>query len=407
MIQPDALSFRFLSADKNRLNRSLEELKVDPYGIRIMVPKGIGYRVLLGPLSYPAANILKQEMLSLGGECALPRDIVAGKIHATFCILLATASQLSKLKEKLKRQPFGLSALGDELFKALENREKTGFSVALAGRRLELKGRCRVMAIVNLTPDSFSGDGLYRQRAAGPEAVVEHCLRLCAEGADIIDIGGESSRPGAAPVPLAEETARVIPVIRLLAKKTKTPISIDTRKPELARRALDSGAAIVNDITGLRKIQMASLCAGKKCGVVIMHMRGTPATMQERTDYPSLMGELLVYFRRALARCREVGIREESVILDPGIGFAKTGEQNLEIINNLGELSSLGRPLLVGVSRKSFIGKACGGIPPQERLAGSIAAGVLAQNNGAAILRVHDVKETVQALTIASRMTAA
>ena len=407
MIQRDALSIRFLSSEKDRLARSLAELAVDPYGIRIMAPKGASYCIRLGPISYPAANILKQEMLSLGGECALPRDIITGKVRSTFCILLATASQLLKLKEKLRAQPFGLEALGQGLFRALDNQEKKEYSVRLAGRSMSLKGRCRVMGIVNLTLDSFSGDGLFRSGRVEPEVIVEHCLGLCSQGADIIDIGGESSRPGAIPATAREELDRVIPVVRLLAKKTKTPISIDTYKPEVAARALSAGASIVNDITGLRTKTMAKLCGREKCGVVIMHMRGTPRTMQGHTGYPCLLDELSMFFSGALERCRQSGVREESVILDPGVGFAKTAEQNLEIIKNLSELRSLGRPLLVGVSRKSFIGKACGGIPPEERLAGSIAAGVLAARNGAAILRAHDVKETVQALTIASKIASA
>jgi dihydropteroate synthase len=236
-----------------------------------------------------------------------------------------------------------------------------------------------------------------------PDAIVEYGLRLVHEGADILDIGGESSRPGAKPVPLREELARTIPVIKRLAKQTKIPISIDTCKPAVAQQALDNGAQIVNDITGLRDPVMRKTVARARCGAVIMHMKGSPRTMQKKPEYECVIKEILGFLDRSIAAAQDDGIRPRSIIVDPGIGFGKTVEQNLEILKNLREFKVLGRPILVGASRKSFIGKILG-TQPEERANGSIAAAVLALANGARIIRVHDVKATAQAIRVSEKI---
>jgi len=253
-------------------------------------------------------------------------------------------------------------------------------------------GRTLVMGIVNATPDSFSDGGAYDPLA--------QALRLAEQGADILDIGGESTRPGAPAVSAAEERARTEPLIRALGGRLQNiPLSIDTTKSEVASAALDAGAEIVNDVSGLaRDPQMARSARG--AALCLMHMRGTPADMQARAVYADLHGEVVDELAKALQRARDAGFSGEQVALDPGLGFAKTGPQNLVLMRRLRELTQLGRPLLVGASRKSFIGAATGRSAP-ERLFGSLAAAAICATQGAAILRVHDVAATREALAVA------
>jgi dihydropteroate synthase len=259
------------------------------------------------------------------------------------------------------------------------------------------------MGVVNLTPDSFSGDGFFtygeRRTAYCLDKIIEYAEKLVCDGADIIDVGGESSRPGAKPVSVKEELSRTVPVIKALSKKIKVPVSIDTYKPEVARRAIDNGAAIVNDITGLRNPVMRKTVSAYKAGVVIMHMKGRPRTMQNRPVYKSLINEITEYLDKAVNLAVFDGIDREKIIVDPGIGFGKTLEHNLEILKRLKEFQILGRPILAGPSRKSFIGKILN-VGPKTRLPGTIASCVLAAKFGAHIVRVHDVKEVKQALKV-------
>ncbi|WP_127997569.1 dihydropteroate synthase [Piscinibacter defluvii] len=260
--------------------------------------------------------------------------------------------------------------------------------------RIDL-ARPRVMGIVNVTPDSFSDGG----RLGDAAAALRHCEQLLAEGADILDIGGESSRPGAAPVPLAEELARVLPVVQG-ALGFGVPLSVDTVKPEVMRRALELGADIVNDIGALLAPGALEAVAAFPCaGVCLMHMRGDPATMQQRPAYDDVVAEVADFLAGRLQVLRAAGVDDERIVLDPGIGFGKTVEHNLELLRRQPELLALGRPLLLGWSRKSTLG-AVTGRAVGERLAGSIAAALAAARQGAAILRVHDVAATVDALKV-------
>ncbi|MGE5047375.1 MAG: dihydropteroate synthase [Deltaproteobacteria bacterium] len=254
-----------------------------------------------------------------------------------------------------------------------------------------LPARTAVMGIVNATPDSFSDGGRYDPLA--------HALRLAEEGADILDVGGESTRPGAAPVDEREERDRTVPIIRELARRTRLPISIDTTKAAVAAAALDAGAEIVNDVSGLARDRELPRAA-KGASFCLMHMRGTPADMQARATYTDLHGEVLAELEEVLRRAREGGIPEERIALDPGIGFAKTGAQNLLLLRRLRELTQLGRPLLTGASRKAFIGVATGKAV-QDRLLGSVGAAVACALNGTALVRVHDVAATREALAVA------
>jgi dihydropteroate synthase len=256
----------------------------------------------------------------------------------------------------------------------------------------------RIMGIVNVTPDSFSDGGEF----LAADAAIAHGRALLSAGADIVDIGGESTRPGAAEVPADEEIARVLPVVEALSGDGAT-ISIDTSKAAVADAALGAGAAIVNDVTALADPEMAPLCAERGPGVVLMHMRGTPRTMQDDPVYGDVVTDVRDFLAERLRFALETGIAEDRIWLDPGIGFGKTVDHNLELIARLGEIADLGRPIVVGASRKAFIGRITGR-EVDDRLGGSIASNVLGLAHGADVLRVHDVAETIQAVRVAERI---
>jgi dihydropteroate synthase len=254
------------------------------------------------------------------------------------------------------------------------------------------------MGVVNVTPDSFSDGGLYFEA----QAAVEHGLALAAEGAAILDVGGESTRPGAAPVSEEEELRRVLPVVEGLAA-AGCRVSIDTTKLAVAGAALDAGATIVNDISAFRfEPGLADLVAERQARCCLMHMLGEPRTMQEDPRYEDVVSEVKAFLEARLAFAVAEGVPEEHVWLDPGIGFGKTVEHNLELVRRLGEIVAIGRPVVIGTSRKSFLGKLTEGRPEGERLPGTIATNVLALERGASIFRVHDVAPVLDALTVAA-----
>ena len=258
------------------------------------------------------------------------------------------------------------------------------------------EGRVLVMGILNVTPDSFSDGGKH----AAPQAAIEHGLRLVAEGADLIDVGGESTRPGSEPVPAEEEMRRTLPVVRELARAVRVPLSIDTTKAEVAKAAIDAGAEVVNDVAGLRRDPgIAAVAARSGVALCLMHSRGTPQDMQQRASYGDLLGEVHDELQQALRGGLEAGVAEDAIALDPGLGFAKAAGHNLLLLRRLRELTQLGRPLLVGASRKSFLGS-LSGKPVAERLIGSTAAAAVAALHGATLVRVHDVAATREALAV-------
>jgi len=259
--------------------------------------------------------------------------------------------------------------------------------------------RVRVMGIVNVTPDSFSDGG----RFLDTEAAVAHARRLIAEGADILDIGGESTRPGAAPVAEADEITRVVPVIEAIRRESRVRISIDTMKPAVARAAVAAGATMWNDVTALCwSPDSLAMAAALGCEVVLMHMRGDPRTMQAAPRYDDVVAEVSAFLAGRASAAIAVGVAREKIWLDPGIGFGKRTRHNLALLRNLGRIASLGYPVLVGVSRKSSLARIAGDASREDqRLGGSIAAALAAAQAGAAALRVHDVAETVQALAVA------
>lgn len=268
-----------------------------------------------------------------------------------------------------------------------------------------MKGRPPLlMGVVNVTPDSFSDGGAFLD----PGRAIERGLALSEEGAAILDVGGESTRPGADDVPEAEELARVLPVVKGLAAQTAAVISIDTRKPAVARAAFDAGAAIWNDVSALAfSPESLAVAAGLDCRIVLMHARGSPKTMQDDPRYGDVVGEVRAFLKARIDACEAAGVARARLIVDPGVGFGKTVDHNLDLINRLGEIASLGLPVLIGASRKTFIGAidrtAAGPPAPRQRLGGSIAAALAAAKAGAAILRVHDVAATRQALAVEDR----
>ncbi len=263
---------------------------------------------------------------------------------------------------------------------------------------LDFSNKTYIMGILNVTQDSFSDGGLYFDKSAA----IKKAIQMVEEGADIIDIGGESTRPGAEPVTVEEELRRTIPVIEVLAKEINVPISIDTYKAEVAKKALEAGASIVNDISGLRfDPEMAKVVSEYKVPVVIMHIKGRPKDMQQNPVYEALIPEIMDYLREGIRLAKESGVSEDKIIIDPGIGFGKTFNQNLEIINNLREFTLLEKPILIGLSRKAFIGKILGEAHPADRLEGTAAAVAISIMNGANIIRVHDIKEMVRVARVA------
>ena len=256
-------------------------------------------------------------------------------------------------------------------------------------RTITFARRPWVMGVVNVTPDSFSDGG----RFLDPGRAVAHALELAGQGADILDIGGESTRPGAAPVPADEELRRVLPVVTAVARQCPAVISVDTMKAAVARACLDAGAHVVNDVSGLtHDPDMAGVCAAGRAGVVVMHMQGTPRTMQQHPAYADVTAEVAAFLRSRLHALAEAGIPTDAVCVDPGIGFGKTTAHNLELLARLGEVAAIGRPVCLGVSRKRFVGELCGRTDAADRAAGSLAVGCFAVARGHAhILRVHDV----------------
>ncbi len=276
----------------------------------------------------------------------------------------------------------------------------SGFVITTRHGPIDMSRRTAVMGIVNVTPDSFSDGERYFDAARA----VAHGERMAHEGADLIDVGGESTRPGALPVSAEEEIARVIPVIRGLRRKISLPISIDTMKSQVARAALDEGADLINDISALGfDAAMASLAAAEKVPVVLMHMQGMPRTMQQSPSYGDVVEEVRTYLHSRMQFAVESGVETERIVIDPGIGFGKNLEHNLALLRGLSALAALGRPVLVGTSRKTFLGKLLDAAP-EERLEGSLAAAVAAVLAGANIVRVHDVKEAVRAVRIADAL---
>jgi dihydropteroate synthase len=379
----------------------LRRMEVDPYGIQAMLPKMFHLNIILDGLECRVANIIKQEMLSLGGDAAVARGTVACSVARTDVILMGTHKQMQRFAEKISAQPFGLGLISEKIRELLKSVFANSFLLRTSRRTIALGERTLIMGILNVTPDSFSDGG----RFVSPEKAVEEGVRMAEEGADILDIGGESTRPGSDPVSSEEELRRVIPVIRVLAKRTDIPLSIDTMKAAVAREALAEGAEIVNDISSMTFDEgMAKVVADARAAVVLMHMRGVPKSMQSGDlDYSSLRGEIIAYLKKGIERAGNHGIDSTQIMVDPGLGFGKTATDNMRIIKYLSDFKCIGRPIVVGGSRKAFIGLITGGAPA-ERREGTAAVITAAILHGAQIVRVHDVAMMRRVATMADAL---
>ncbi len=380
-------------------NEAIQQMKrvgVDPTGVKLMEGKTLHLNLKVEGIDPRKANLLKQEMFSLGGDVAVDGRGLDCSTKQTDALLMGTQKHFEKLILKLEQYP-DLHPLGQSIKETLKNISKTHYSIRCQKRILPLGKRTLLMGVLNVTPDSFSDGGLFFDK----EKAISHALRMVEGGADIIDIGGESTRPGSKPLEIEEELRRVIPVIESLAKEVDVPLSIDTYKSTVAQRAIEAGAEIINDISGLHfDPSLAKVAAKNDTPLILMHIRGTPETMQKGVHYDSLFSEILQYLKESIQRAESTGLDPRQIIIDPGIGFGKTAEDNLLIIKNLYEFRILGKPILLGTSRKSFIGKILN-TEVGDRLEGtlsSIAIGVL---NGAHIIRSHDVLQAKKAIAVA------
>ncbi|MBA4421560.1 MAG: dihydropteroate synthase [Syntrophus sp. (in: bacteria)] len=383
---------------------ALKAVEVDPYGIQVMLPKMVHLNILLEGVECKVANIIKQEMLSLGADAAVARDAVGCSISRTDVILMGTLKQIRRFIEKMAEQPFGLKGIFEPIREILDNLSLNSALLRTSRREIKVGEKTLIMGIINMTPDSFFDGG----RFTTPEMAVEEGVRMVEDGADMIDIGGESSRPGSDPIPEEEELRRVIPIVRGLAGKISVPLSVDTMKAPVARTALAEGAEIVNDISSMNyDNQMMKVVAESGAAVILMHMRGMPKIMQTGDlTYRSLRGEVISFLKERIDTAVKRGIAPAQIMVDPGLGFGKSAMDNVRLIRHLRELTLFGRPIVVGPSRKSFIGHVTGGTP-QERIEGTAAAVTAAIMNGSRVIRVHDVKTMKKVAAMADALVSA
>lgn len=382
-------------SDIEDARRQIAEIGVEPVSVEIMAPKAIHLNLLVEGARPPVAIIIKESMLAVGADAAINRNSITNNIEKSDVLIMATRKQLRAAAQSMKMQAFGIDELAVEMLRAADNLYELPAPWKLPNGTNFSFERTRIMGILNVAPDSFAGDGI----AGDLDRAVERAVEMEGWGADIVDIGGESTRPGADEVGEEEELKRVTPVIRAVADKVKIPISIDSRKPKVAKAAIEAGAQIVNDVSGLFNKEMIDLCARERTPVVIMHMRGTPDNMQDDPRYVDAVGEIMNYLSNRVDDAIQAGIEEQQIAIDPGIGFGKRLQDNLDILRRLMEFKTLGRPIVIGASRKAFIGKITG-MPVEERLEGSLGAACAAAMNGANIIRCHDVRETKNALRI-------
>ena len=374
----------------------MKKMGVDPTGVRLMEGKTLHFNLKVEGIEPRTANLLKQEMLALGGDVAVDGRGLDCSAEKTDALLMGTQKHFEKLILKLEQYPT-LNPLGQSVKQTLKNISKTQYAIRCRKRTLTLGKRTLLMGVLNVTPDSFSDGGLFFDK----EKAISHGLRLVEEGADIIDIGGESTKPGSKPLELEEELRRVIPVIKSISAEVDVPISIDTYKSTVAQKAIEAGAEIINDISGLNfDPSLAKVASKEDTPLVLMHIRGTPETMQKNVHYDSLFSEILQYLKDSIQRAESAGLDSRQIIVDPGIGFGKTVEDNLLIIKNLHEFRILGKPILLGTSRKSFIGKILN-VEVGERLEGTLSSITVGVLNGANIIRCHDALQAKRAIAVA------
>ncbi len=386
----------------NSIKQARELIKstgADEASIPLMDKKMLNLSFKIYGCKFYHANLLKQEAISVGADCAISKHAITAKVKHSDCLLFGDIKRLSILGEKLKKQSFTyLNELGRTLEKFLFEYFESDYIFQANGKIYNLKDKFAIMGILNITPDSFFDGGKYNSI----DKALKKAEQIIVDGADIIDIGGESTRPGADAVDADKELRRVIPVIKAIREKFQDiAISIDTYKSQIAKESIDAGADIVNDISGLSfDEKMLDLLSYNNCGIIAMHIKGEPKNMQKNPHYEHLIYDINYKFGAILDKAKEYGIDKKRIVLDPGIGFGKTYPDNLKIINNISSFKIFGRPILVGASRKNFIGAILDN-DPDDRLYGSLAAHISAFINGASIVRTHDVKATKDALKTA------
>ncbi|EPY2277316.1 dihydropteroate synthase [Clostridium sporogenes] len=384
-----------IELNKNSFPEELSKIGVHDGSINIFMNKNSITPLKIFNVLAPAANIIKQELMALGGDCAINKYCVNCKVETSDIILLGTDRQYKKLLAKLKYMTFFRI---EEIAVELENYIKNNGVVKTVlkdGREINYEN-LKVMGIINCTPDSFYEGS----RKKSIEEALKTAEKMLKEGAEILDIGGESTRPGSDPVDEEEEIKRVVTVIKKIKNKFKDVIiSIDTYRANTAKAAIEAGADIVNDISAMKYDEnMVKVVKEYNVPVILMHIKGKPKDMQIDPVYDDLMKEIHLYFDERIEFCKSYGIAEDKIILDPGIGFGKTVEHNLKLMNRIEELKSFNLPVLLAASRKATIGKVLGDLLTEERLEGTIALSCLAVDAGIQMVRVHDVKENIRAI---------
>jgi dihydropteroate synthase len=381
----------FLELDSEwDVERLFAEIGCDQQGRKIMSRKSKIIPLFLKEVKSPAANILKQQMLSLGGEAVVGRGVVNCSQEYSDVLLLGTRKEYEMLVEKVLLQPWNLKILGERIKTLLVNLEKKkSVTWEWPEQKLTLGNKTLIMGILNVTPDSFSDGGKFVELSQA----VEHAWEMVEAGADIIDVGGESTRPGCLPVSAEDELKRVLPVLEKLLAEIPVPISVDTYKAMVAEEALALGVQIINDVGGgLKDPRMAEVVARFQAPVIVMHN-------PEIGKYQNLIPDLVDSLAEQVKIFEDAGLPGEKIVIDPGVGFAKNYQENLVVMKNLESFCALGKPVLLGVSRKSFIGKTLD-LPVTDRLEGSLAAAAWGVMKGMDILRVHDVRETVRLVKV-------
>jgi dihydropteroate synthase len=377
----------------NDVKRHLGDFDLSGEDIQKIADNFLYCAIKLESVDTRAANLMKSYLETLGGGIAMSRGAHDYTVRETDVLITGSRRTLQLLATRLKGEPYGLDAVSGEILACTTAGNRT---ISWGSRTLDFTHKTYVMGILNCTPDSFFPSS----RAASTKDAMRSAREMISAGVDIVDVGGESTRPGAEPVPVEEEIRRVIPVIQALRGDSDVIVSVDTRKKEIAERALDAGADIINDISGLRhNEELARLVARRRVPVVLMHMRGAPKTMQKNPYYKNTISEILRELQPSIAAAIGAGIAPEMIIIDPGIGFGKRSQDNLRIIKELASLKSLKFPILVGLSRKGFIGEILDR-PVEKRLIGTVTANTLAILNGANIIRVHDVADAVEMVKI-------
>ena len=383
-----------LKLEQQTLAAEFNQLGIHPASEAIFLHKSEIIPLKLLHIRTPAANIIKQEMLACGGDCAIPAGCIVCAEERVDAILLGTRKHYARLLEKLAQMPyFGMADIKSELADILKKQLP---QTILADGRTLTYDKMLVMGILNITPDSFYAGS----RVPQLEQVLERAGKMLEQGASVLDIGGESTRPGSDAVEAGEEQQRVVPVIKALKERYPAcVISIDTYRAATAEAALSAGADIINDVTAMEgDAAMADLVVKSKAPIILMHMRGTPKNMQQNCVYKNVVTEVTAYLLQQAKLLEDRGVAREKIIFDPGIGFAKDVQQNLQLMQGLKSLTGLGYPVLLAASRKSTIGSVLGGVLPEERLEGTIATSCQAVYAGAQMVRVHDVQENLRAI---------